>query len=489
MPEDKFNDECAVIGIIGDQEAANYCYLGLYAMQHRGQEGAGIVSTDGQHMYIYRDMGLVADVFDSDSLKSLMGSSAIGHTRYATFGSKDWQNLQPFVANIGDSSFAVSHNGNLVNATELRTELQKNGAIFTSTSDTEAILHLVAQATKEESIADKLLVALKKVQGAYSLVVLCKNRLIAVRDPFGVRPLSLGKLQSGYVVASETCAFDLIGATFIRDIQPGEILEITVDGKLKSIELPKAKRNAFCVFEYVYFSRPDSNIDGRNVYTARKQLGVELAKEHPVDGADLVIPVPDSGVAAAIGFAQESKLPLEFGLIRNHYVGRTFIEPKQSIRDFGVKIKLNPNKALLAGKKVVVVDDSIVRGTTSKKIVKMLRLAGASEIHFRISSPPITGPCHYGIDTPSKEELIAAKHNIEEIKKYIEVDSLAYLSNEGMFRAVGSNRKSYCDACFSGEYLYDETMGSKSQCMSDSSNFSKNKNSKRGKSIVTLLNY
>ncbi len=453
MTDDKFHDECAVVGVIGHEEAAKFCYLGLYAMQHRGQEGAGIVSTDGEQMYAYRDMGLVAEVFDADNLANFAGSAAIGHTRYATFGSKDWQNLQPFLANFGRDSFAISHNGNLVNADQLKESLREKGAIFSSTSDTEVILHLVAREAEEKSFIKRLAAALAQVRGAYSLAVLGHNYLIAVRDPFGVRPLSLGKISGGYVVASETCAFDLIGATFVRDIAPGEILQISKDGKMTSDFSLGNPRSALCVFEYVYFARPDSDIGGKSVYNVRKRLGMELAKEQPAPGAELVIPVPDSGVPAAIGYAQAAGLPMEFGLIRNHYVGRTFIEPRQAIRDFGVKIKLNANRELLMGKRIVVVDDSIVRGTTSKKIVTMLRNAGAREIHFRISCPPTTGPCHYGIDTPSREELIAATHSVDEIKKHIGVDSLGYLTIEGMYRAVGETRSGYCDACFSGEYL------------------------------------
>ena len=448
---DKFNEECAVIGVIGDHDAANYCYLGLYAMQHRGQEGAGIVSTDAHAMYAHRDMGLVADVFNTETLGRLPGSSAVGHTRYATFGSKDWQNLQPLVANFADNSFAIAHNGNLVNAAEIRAELEQSGAIFSATSDTEVVLHLIARATKEDSIVKKVAAALSRVRGAYSLVVLTYNRLIAVRDPSGVRPLMLGKMNDSYIVASETCAFDLIGAEFVREIAPGEILEITLDGQLNSSCLMEKSNPAFCVFEYVYFSRPDSVMEGKNVYTVRKALGVELAKEHPADG-DLVIPVPDSGTPSAIGYAQEIGLPLEFGLIRNHYVGRTFIEPKQSIRDFGVRVKLNANRDVFSGKRVIVVDDSIVRGTTCRKLVKMLRGAGAAEVHFRISSPPTQGSCYYGIDTPSRDELIAYSHNVEEIREYIGADSLGYLSIDGMYRAVQGERENYCDACFSGNY-------------------------------------
>jgi amidophosphoribosyltransferase len=447
---DKFHEECAVIGVINNSEAAKYCYLGLYSMQHRGQEGAGIVSTDGNGMIAYRDMGLVADVFSNDVLEKLEGRAAVGHNRYATYGGKDWQNLQPFVANFSDDSLALAHNGNLINAWELRRELEKSGAIFASTSDSEVILHLTAR-SQEASIVDRLAAALRRVKGAYSLVVMTNQRLLAVRDPAGVRPLSLGKIGDGYIVASETCAFDLIGAKFIRDIEPGEILEITVGGELNSNRSLQTNESAFCVFEYIYFARPDSNVCGKNVYLSRKKLGEQLAKEQPVE-ADLVIPVPDSGVPAALGYAQQSGLPMEFGLIRNHYVGRTFIEPSQSIRDFGVRVKLNPNDKLIRGKRLVVVDDSIVRGTTCRKLVKMLRDAGATEVHFRISSPPTTGSCYYGIDTPSPEELVASSHSIEEIRQYIGADSLGYLSIDGMYTAIESPRSGYCDACFSGNY-------------------------------------
>lgn len=451
MKDDHFHDECAVVGLVGLEEAAKYAYLGLYSMQHRGQEGAGIVSSNLESLFAHRDMGLVADVFKPSNITQLEGSLAIGHNRYATFGSKDYANLQPLIANFADNSFAIAHNGNLINATDIRKTLEASGAIFSTTSDTEVILHLIARATQEGSILDKTASALAQVQGAYSLVVMSLKRLIAVRDPHGVRPLALARLGKGYVVASETCAFDLLGATFEREIEPGEILEISADGTLTQRFLKKESSPAHCVFEHIYFSRPDSNISGKNVYAVRKQLGAVVAKEHPVD-ADLIIPVPDSGVPAAIGYAQESKTPLEFGLIRNHYIGRTFIEPQQSIRDFGVKIKLNANTATLKGKRVVLVDDSIVRGTTCKKIVKMVRQAGAEEVHLRISSPPTTGPCFYGIDTPSKGELIASNHDIDSICEYVGADSLGYLSIDGLYQAIGAPREHHCDACFSGHY-------------------------------------
>lgn len=465
---DKFQDECAVMGVIGHPEAANLCYLGLYSLQHRGQEGAGIVSTDGKTTYFHRAMGLVADVFDGSALEELKGDLAIGHARYATFGAKNLQNLQPLMATFLDNSFAIAHNGNLTNASELRAELEKSGAIFSTSSDSEVVLHLVARATADMTISAKLRSALAHVQGAYSLVVMTRNRLIGVRDPAGVRPLSLGKLNNSYVLASETCAFDLLGAEFIRDVEPGEILEISNTGELISTRCVHEMKPSFCVFEHIYFARPDSIIDGRSVYTVRKRLGIELAREAKVD-ADLVIPVPDSGVPAALGYAEASGLPFEFGLIRNHYIGRTFIEPKQSIRDFGVKIKLNANSAVLRGKRVVVVDDSVVRGTTCRKIVKILRDAGATEVHFRISSPPTIRPCYYGIDTPSESELIAAKLSIDEIRNYIEADSLAYLSIDGMYKAVYGDEScgnSFCDACFTGNYPLGKV---KQHCMMCSS--------------------
>ncbi len=478
MPEelalefDKFNEECAVVGLINVPEAANYCYLGLYSLQHRGQEGAGIVTSDGEVMIAHRDMGLVADVFTAETLKSLEGNSAVGHTRYATFGSKDWANLQPFVANFADNSFAVAHNGNLINANEIRTELEQSGSIFSSTSDTEVILHLIAKAERSKPLSERVASALSRVKGAYSIAVLSHTSLVAARDPHGVRPLSLGKLGEGYIVASETCAFDLVGAEFVRDIEPGEILQIHRDGSMHSdysLRNPKNNERAFCVFEYIYFARPDSNVQGKNVYTVRKSLGKELAREHPVE-ADIVIPVPDSGVPSAIGYAHEAGLPLEIGLIRNHYVGRTFIEPKQSIRDFGVKVKLNANPEVLDGKRVVVVDDSIVRGTTCKKIVSMLKAAGAKEVHFRISSPPTINSCYYGIDTPSVDELIAATHSIDETRAYIKADSLAYLSMEGMYRAVSAGRELHCDACFSSLYKIGVPADLSSSCVSKNGN-------------------
>ncbi|MBL7663175.1 amidophosphoribosyltransferase [bacterium] len=449
--DDKFKEECAIVGVIGTPEAANYCYLGLYAMQHRGHEGSGIVASNGTDLIAVKDTGVVADIFDEETLKTLPGQIAIGHNRYATFGSKDRANLQPFVANLGTGPISIAHNGNLVNADELRKSLEADGAIFATTSDTEVFLHLIAHSDAKWSLLKRIEHACKQVKGAYSLVLCSQDKLYGLRDPYGVRPLSLARLGKGYVLASETCAFDLLGAKFERDIKPGEIVECALDGGLHASETLVQKEQAFCVFEYIYFARPDSVIDGRHVYDVRKKLGAELARESHTD-ADIVIPVPDSGVPASIGYSQATKLPMEFGLIRNHYVGRTFIEPQQSIRDFGVKVKLNPNADLLRGKRVIVVDDSIVRGTTSKKIVTMLRAAGAKEVHMRISSPQTVSPCHYGIDTPSKNELIAATHKLEDICKFIGADTVQYLSIEGMYRAVKGEQSKFCDACFTTNY-------------------------------------
>lgn len=452
MPDkhiDKYKDECGVFGIYNLPEASNLAYLGLYALQHRGQESAGIVSSDGKTLHSHKAMGLVADIFKQDVLKKLPGSSAIGHVRYSTTGESHLKNAQPFVVDYSRGGIAVAHNGNIVNASLLRSELEAYGSIFQSSMDTEIIVHLLAT-SKNNSLIDRMIDALKMLKGSYSLVFLTETRMVAARDPNGFRPLELGRLRDSWVVASETCAFDLIEAEYVREIEPGEIVLIDKDG-VKSFK-PFEKRNITpCVFEFIYFARPDSNIFGANVYKVRKNLGAQLAREYPVD-ADVVIPVPDSGVPAAIGFAEESKIPFEMGLIRSHYVGRTFIEPKDSIRHFGVKIKLNAVKELLKGKRVVVIDDSIVRGTTSRKIIKMIRDAGAKEIHMRISSPPTICPCFYGIDTPTKQELIASSHTIDEINKYITSDTLGYLSVEGIYKAVSSAGGSFCDACFTGKY-------------------------------------
>lgn len=444
------HEECGVFGVYGHSEASNLTYLGLYALQHRGQEGAGICSSDGRHLHLDKSMGLVADIFSEKRLKKLPGHIAIGHNRYSTAGSSILKNVQPILANFALGPLAIAHNGNLVNASELRAELEKEGAIFQSTSDSEVIVHLIAH-SKTGDFYERVIQALKQVSGAFSLLILRERELIAVRDPYGVRPLSLGQVDGAYVVASETCAFDLIGAKYIRDVEPGELLIINENG-LKSMKPLTAPRQASCIFEFIYFSRPDSYIFGeKNVNEMRKKFGAQLAKEANVD-ADLVIAVPDSGVPAAIGFAEESNLPFDFGLIRNHYIGRTFIEPKQSIRHFGVKIKLNPVRKLLEGKRVIVIDDSIVRGTTSKKIVKMLREGGgAKEVHVRISSPPTVGPCFYGIDTPTRHELVAASHQVEEIRKFITADTLAYLSLEGLKNIIPESYN-YCTACFDNNY-------------------------------------
>ncbi len=444
------HEECGIFGIFGHPEAANLAYLGLYALQHRGQEGAGICSSDGRSFYLDKSMGLVADIFTEKRLKKLPGSSAIGHNRYSTAGNTSIKNVQPFLVNYVQGSIAISHNGNLINAEQLRADLEKEGAIFQSNSDSEVILHLIAR-SKLDQPEDRIKDALNKVKGAFSILFLRESELIAARDPFGVRPLSLGALDGAYVVASETCAFDLISASYIRDIEPGEILIINKEG-LRSIYLPRNNKKAFCIFEFIYFARPDSYIFNHvSVNTIRKNLGRILAQSALPD-ADLVIPVPDSGVPAAIGLSETSQIPFDFGLIRNHYIGRTFIEPKQSIRHFGVKIKLNPVREMLRGKRVIVVDDSIVRGTTSKKIVKMIReVGGAREVHMRIASPPTIGPCFYGIDTPTRHELIASTHMIEEIRKYITADSLAYLTLEGL-RELLPNPKDYCTACFDNNY-------------------------------------
>lgn len=446
---DKFHDECAVFGVFGHKEAANLTYLGLYSLQHRGQESSGIVSNDGTQFHVEKAMGLVADVFTKDRLKRLPGRSAIGHNRYSTAGSSDIKNAQPLVVNFAFGNLALAHNGNLINAQMLRSELEAYGAIFQSTTDSEVIVHLIAQA-RQSLLLERIFDALNQVRGAFSITLLTDTGLVAARDPWGFRPLCLGRVKDAWVVASETCAFDLIGAEFVRDIEPGEVVYIDEKGLQSFQPFPKVKP-AMCIFEHIYFARPDSKIYGSNVYSARKALGRQLAKESLVP-ADLVIAVPDSGVPAALGFAECAGIPFEQGLIRNHYVGRTFIEPEQRIRHFGVKVKLNAMPEVLAGKRVVVVDDSIVRGTTSRKIVKMLRHAGAKEVHMRISSPPVLSPCFYGIDTPTKKELIGATHTIEEIRKYITADSLAYLSLEGLLAAAPGDGERYCNACFTENY-------------------------------------
>ncbi len=449
---DRFHEECGVVGIFGHPEAANLTYLSLYALQHRGQEGAGIVSAHDDILISHRGLGLVADVFNVEIIRKLEGSVAIGHNRYSTTGQTLLKNTQPFVVEFERGGLAIAHNGNLVNVHEIRDRLRRQGSIFQSTTDSEVLIHLIATSRGERTI-DRVIEALHQVRGAYSLVFLRPHELIAARDPHGFRPLVLGRLDDtgGHVVVSETCALDLIGATYVREVEPGEVIRISEAGVESFRPFAPAPR-ASCIFEYIYFARPDSFVYQRSVYEVRKELGRQLARECPVD-ADCVIAVPDSGMPAALGYAEESGLPFELGLIRNHYVGRTFIEPQAAIRHFGVKVKLNAQSRVLAGKRVIVVDDSVVRGTTSRKIVQMLRQAGASEVHMRISSPPTKGSCFYGIDTPTSEELIASSHTVEEIREFITADTLGYLSEEGMlaFLKPGENR-GFCSACFSKNY-------------------------------------
>ncbi len=445
----EWGEHCGLFGVYGHPEAANVTYLGLYALQHRGQESAGIVSSDSQALHSYRNMGLVSEIFTRDVLRGLPGKSAIGHVRYSTTGTSDVKNAQPFTVHYSRGGLAIAHNGNLTNAHTLRDELEGRGSIFQSTMDTEIIVHLIA-ISNERDLTDRVTSALTQVKGAYSLLFLSEDELIAVRDPHGFRPLALGRQKNAYFVASESCAFDLIGAEFEREIEPGEMVVIN-EGGLRSLFPFAPAKSSHCVFEFIYFARPDSFIFGQNVYMVRKELGAQLAREHPAE-ADIVIPTPDSGFSAAIGYAHEAHIPIELGLIRNHYVGRTFIEPRQSIRHFGVKIKLNPVREVIRGKGVAVIDDSIVRATTSRKIMKMIRRAGAERIHVRISSPPITHPCFFGIDTPVKAELIASSHTVEEINRHITSDTLGYLSLEGLKRCVGDNNGCFCYACFTGGY-------------------------------------
>jgi amidophosphoribosyltransferase len=443
-----FSDECGIFGVVDSEDAANLAYLGLYALQHRGQESAGIASLDGGQIHVEREMGYVADVFDEARLSRLPGHTAIGHVRYSTAGASALANAQPIVFATGRGPLGLAHNGNLVNAREIRSVLESKGALFTTTSDSEVILHLIARSAAP-TLAGAISEALLEVRGAYSLVILSRDGIFAARDPNGIRPLSLGMRDGAPVVASETCAFDLIGARYERDVEPGEIVRLSKEGF-------SSHRFAFpistpCVFEHVYFARPDSMVFGRGVAASRQGFGRRLAREHPVE-ADVVVPVPDSGMYAALGFAEESGIPFALGLVRNHYVGRTFIEPKQAIRHFGVKVKLNPVREVVEGKRVVLVDDSIVRGTTSRKIVKMLREAGAREVHMRVSSPPTMNTCHYGIDTPTRGELIAANQSVEDIRKFIDADSVGYLSVEGMLDAFGRPQQATCTACFTGIY-------------------------------------
>src|SRR5450432_38802 len=457
---DKFHDECGVVAIFAHPEAEKLAYLGLHALQHRGQESAGIVTSDGLTSRAHKSMGSVTDIFTDDVLSKMRGTLAIGHTRYSTAGDSALLNAQPILVQSNKGSIAVAHNGNLVNAVQVRARLESQGSIFQTNSDTEVIVHLIAL-SKEQTLPEAVADALRRVEGAFSLVMMSNDRVFAVRDPRGFRPLAMGRIpalegqkRDTIVFASETCAFDLIGADYIRDVKPGELIVVGPEG-VSSRFYSSTQPQSSCIFEHVYFSRPDSVVFGRAVQTSREELGRQLAREAVVE-ADLVVPVPDSGVTAAVGYSAESGIPFRFALIRNHYVGRTFIEPSQSVRDFGVKLKLNPVRALLEGRRVVLIDDSIVRGTTSRKIVRMIRNAGAKEVHMRISCPPTISPCFYGVDTPRKNELIAANQTLQEINQYIEADSLAYLSLAALQRACGEGASiSYCSACYTGKYPTD----------------------------------
>lgn len=455
--DDRFHDECGVFGVFGHPEAANLTYLGLYALQHRGQESAGIVASTGNDLNLHRAMGEVEEIFQPGVLAKLKGSSSIGHTRYSTAGDKALLNAQPIMIDCNKGKVAVAHNGNLTNAGEWRRKLEHRGSIFQTNSDTEVIVHLIAR-SQARNFPAALGDALNQVEGAYSLLVLTAEELYAVRDPRGFRPLALGKLTApdgseAWAVASETCAFDLMNAQYVREVEPGEMLRISKAG-LEPIHFSPPKPHQFCIFEHVYFSRPDSTVFGRSVNESRERLGRLLAREHPAE-ADMVVPIPDSGVPAAIGFSLESGIPFRMGLIRNHYIGRTFIEPSQAIRNFGVKLKLNPVRNLIAGKRVVLVDDSIVRGTTSRKLVRMVREAGAKEVHMRISCPPTISPCYYGVDTPTREELIASSNTPEEICRYLGADSLGYLSLPGLRQAVNDTAGDFCTSCYTGVYPTD----------------------------------
>jgi amidophosphoribosyltransferase len=457
LTSDKFREECGVVAIFAHPEAEKLAYLGLHALQHRGQESAGIATSDGMRSRVHKAMGLVADIFTEEVLSKIPGTLAIGHTRYSTAGDSALLNAQPILVQSNKGSIALAHNGNLVNAADLRSRLERQGSIFQTNSDTEVIVHLIAL-SKEQTLPEAMADALRRVEGAFSLVMMSNDRIFAARDPRGFRPLAMGRIpataghqRDTVVFASETCAFDLIGAEYERDVKPGELVVVGPEGTTSRFYSTPAPQSS-CIFEHVYFSRPDSVVFGRAVQTSREELGRQLAREAPVE-ADLVVPVPDSGVTAAMGYSAESGIPFRFALIRNHYVGRTFIEPSQSVRDFGVKLKLNPVRALLKDKSVVLIDDSIVRGTTSRKIVRMIRSAGAKEVHMRISCPPTISPCFYGVDTPSKKQLIAANKSVEEIREYIGADSLAYLSLEGLKKACGEGETtSYCSACYTGKY-------------------------------------
>lgn len=454
---DKFREECGVVAIYANPEAEKLAYLGLHALQHRGQESAGIVTSNGMSLNMHKAMGLVTDIFDEEQLARLHGTLAIGHTRYSTSGDSALLNAQPILVQSNKGMMALAHNGNLVNAPEIRSRMESQGSIFQTNSDTEVIVHLIAL-SKEQTLPEAMADALRRVEGAFSLVMISPDRIFAARDPRGFRPLAMGVIpalpgekQDTVVFASETCAFDLIGANYVREVKPGELIVVGPEGITSRFYATPLAQSS-CIFEHVYFSRPDSRVFGRPVQESREELGREMAREAPA-AADIVVPVPDSGVTAAMGYAAESGIPLRFGLIRNHYIGRTFIEPRQSVRDFGVKLKLNPVRSLLEGKRVVLIDDSIVRGTTSRKIVRMVRNAGAKEVHMRISCPPTISPCFYGVDTPSKRELIGANKSIEEIREFIGADSLSYLSLEGLKKACGDGEKTtYCTACYTGKY-------------------------------------
>jgi amidophosphoribosyltransferase len=457
LKTDKFHDECGVVAIYANPEAEKLAYLGLHALQHRGQESAGIVTSNGMTLNMHKSMGLVADIFNTEELAKLRGTLAIGHTRYSTAGDSSLLNAQPIMVQSNKGMMALAHNGNLVNAGDIRSRMEAQGSIFQTSSDTEVIVHLIAQ-SREHTLPEAMADALRRVEGAFSLVMISPDRIFAARDPRGFRPLAMGRIpaasgdkQDTIVFASETCAFDLIGATYEREVKPGELVVVGPEGITSRFYATPLTQSS-CIFEHVYFSRPDSRVFGRPVQESREELGRQLAREAPVE-ADVVVPVPDSGVTAAVGYAAESGIPFRFGLIRNHYVGRTFIEPSQSVRDFGVKLKLNPVRSLLEGKRVVLIDDSIVRGTTSRKIVRMIRNAGAKEVHMRISCPPTISPCFYGVDTPSKKQLIAANKTMEEIREFVGADSLAYLSLDGMKTACGDGEKTtYCTACYTGKY-------------------------------------
>lgn len=447
---DELKEDCGIFGVWNHPDAARLTYLGLYSLQHRGQESAGIAVSDGIKLYSYKQMGLVNDVFNEHILSMLHGRHAIGHVRYSTYGSSELRNAQPFAIEYKDGGIAIAHNGNIVNYEAIRSRLEADGSIFQSTMDTEVIVHLIAK-SDGSTTHERLISALKQIRGAYSIVLLAENQLIAARDPYGFRPLVIGELDGSMIFTSETCALDLIGAKYIRDVLPGELLVVKDNHMSSYMFSNKITRHAQCIFEHIYFARPDSMIFGKSVYSTRIELGRMLGKESPVD-ADMVIPIPDSGVPAAIGFSQQTGIPFQMALIRNHYVGRTFIQPYQAIRDFNVKIKLNPISHIISGKRVIVIDDSIVRGTTSKTLVKMIRDAGAKEVHMRISSPPIDFSCYYGIDTPTRSELIASNHTIKEIEKFIGADSLSYLSIDGLRAVVGQDADNFCYACFTGDY-------------------------------------